>query len=129
MGNLPSAPEVLSHVKTKHAGHIDGSGSDVFVPQRNIYPHLHVKKDFVVYSTSSTNHKDLVRGSDDYPNRLSDLVVPAEDGYDHLRAVLNWMAKEAGVGKPHVAAPKKSATPVKAAVKATAKPKAPMRRR
>ena len=89
---MPSAPEVLKEVKRSHAGHYDGSGSDMYVPKRNIYPHLHITKDFVVYSTSASSHKDLVQGGKSYAANLSSLVAPQTPNYATLRAVLAYMA-------------------------------------
>jgi hypothetical protein len=90
--SMPSAAEVLKEVKKNHAGHFDGSGSDMYVPKRNIYPHLHVTKDFVVYSTSSGSHKDLVQGGKEYASNLNSLVPPTTPNYATLRAVLDYMA-------------------------------------
>lgn len=38
-------------------------GRDTFVPVNNRYPHIHVGDGFVVYSKTSSNHMELIRGN------------------------------------------------------------------
>ncbi len=50
--------------------HIDGNdfynalsvkqGNDLFVPSQVRYPHLHIGKNFITYSKTSTNHSEIV---------------------------------------------------------------------
>lgn len=37
-------------------------GRDTFVPVNNRYPHIHIGDGFVVYSKTSSNHMELIRG-------------------------------------------------------------------
>lgn len=88
---MPTPAEVLKEVKKNHAGKFGGSNTDMFVPAANIYPHLHITTKFVVYSTASNSHKDLIQGSKQYANNLSSLVPPTTPNYATLRAVLEYM--------------------------------------
>jgi hypothetical protein len=51
------------------AGAVQVSGSDVYIPSANRYPHIHIGSGFIVYSKSSSNHSYLVNGNDVFAGR------------------------------------------------------------
>ena len=54
---MPTLKQVI-----KKANDLGYTGKDIYVPSVK-YPHLHINKDFVTYSTAKTSHKYLIQGS------------------------------------------------------------------
>lgn len=68
-------------------------GRDVFVPSQNKYPHVHIGKDFIVWSKSPTNHTDLIRGSKVYEANIGNALGQAHDF--GANQVLRYMKSQA----------------------------------
>ena len=54
-------------------------GRDTFVPTNNHYPHIHIGDGFVVYSKTSNNHMDLIRGDSVYEERTQQAFDTCND--------------------------------------------------
>jgi hypothetical protein len=77
----------------KEAKRLGYSGSDIYVPNTN-YPHLHINKDFVTYSTAKNSHKYLIQGA---TVRKADAqsVLPAAGRNAHMKAIVEYIIKNA----------------------------------
>ena len=65
-------------------------GKDIFVPSENKYPHVHISKDFIVWSKSPTNHTDLIRGSMVYKANIGNALTSTTDfGVSQLLRYMN----------------------------------------
>jgi hypothetical protein len=68
-------------------------GRDIFVPSENKYPHVHVSRDFIVWSKSPSNHTDLIRGSMVYKANISNALGMTTDfGMSQLLRYMNSQA-------------------------------------
>ncbi|NRF67355.1 hypothetical protein HLB44_10200 [Aquincola sp. S2] len=68
-------------------------GKDIFVPSQNKYPHVHVGKDFIVWSKSPTNHTDLIRGSMVYKQNIGSAMGMTTDfGMNQMLRYMNSQA-------------------------------------
>ncbi|MFS2009258.1 hypothetical protein ACCD06_05230 [Azospirillum sp. CT11-132] len=56
-------------------------GNDVFVPDTS-YPHIHIGKGFVVFSRTSNDHPDLIRGDIVSTARAQSLVIDLQGTKD-----------------------------------------------
>jgi len=50
-------------------------GKDIFIPSAVIVPHWHLTENFLVYKHDQTNHVEVARGSDMYPNRAGSVAM------------------------------------------------------
>lgn len=68
---MSDAKTVMKWVKSNDffEGNVVEDNGDVFVPYKNNYPHIHINKDFVTYSKSSSNHAYLIQGDQAYKER------------------------------------------------------------
>jgi hypothetical protein len=76
----------------KKAKELGWSGSDIFIPTTK-YPHVHVHKDFCVFSTSSSSHKDLARGSKLYKSNAQSVLDDIRD--TDAKAVIQYVIDNA----------------------------------
>jgi len=63
------------------ANNIEKNGVDVFVPAANIYPHIHMGKNFITYSKSSSNHSELCRGDQVFKERINTAQQDTKNPY------------------------------------------------
>jgi hypothetical protein len=55
---VPTIKDVVKQAKA-----LGYKGTDIYVPVAGNYPHLHIAKDHVTYSTTASSHKALIKGS------------------------------------------------------------------
>ena len=65
-------------------------GNDVYVPTANKKPHMHLNKDFVVYSKSDSNHKELIRGDDVSCGRNADVLQDSNEA--HIKQICRFIS-------------------------------------
>jgi len=56
-------------------GEMIKQGTDVFVPVNHTYPHIHMTKNFVVYSKNANNHQYLIQGTEVFKNRAQNIMA------------------------------------------------------
>ncbi len=84
---MPTIKDVI-----KEAKKLGYSGTDIYVPKAGTYPHLHIAKDHVTYSTTASSHKALIKGS---LVREADAksVLPAAAKYPHLKQLVEYIVE------------------------------------
>jgi len=54
------------------------TGTHIYIPSVK-YPHLHVHKNFIVYSTSGNSHQPLFTGDEKYSENISACLAAESD--------------------------------------------------
>jgi hypothetical protein len=54
-------------------------GKDIYIPSAVIVPHWHLNENFVVYKHSDTNHIEVARGANFYPERAGSVGMRLDD--------------------------------------------------
>lgn len=67
--------------EVKDGGDVHGVriGRDIYIPSAVVVPHWHLNEDFVVYKHSDTNHVEVARGSNVYPERAGSVGMRLDD--------------------------------------------------
>ena len=84
---MPTIKDVI-----KQAKGLGYSGTDIYVPKAEPYPHLHIAKDHVTYSTTAGSHKALIKGS---KVREADAksVLDGAKRYPHLHQLVEYIVE------------------------------------
>ena len=68
-------------------------GNDVFVPTAARKPHIHIGRDFIVYSKTETNHSYLIEtGGVIRQGRIAQALTDVTD--DNMKQLLRYMSSQ-----------------------------------
>jgi hypothetical protein len=86
-GTMVSTKDLIKEAKA-----LRYSGSDIYVPNVK-YPHLHINKDFVTYSTAANSHKYLIQGSTVRKNDAKSVLPSATN--PHMKQLIQYIIDNA----------------------------------
>ena len=75
-------------------GNIVKQGKDVFIPDQNRYPHIHISTNFVTYSKTPTNHMYLVETGSESVNKSRVTNALQDSQEPHIIQVCRYMTSQ-----------------------------------
>ena len=68
--------------------------TDMYVPSNNRYPHIHIGKNFVVYSKSKGNHSYLVEKSQSRASKSRTLNAKQNSGSADIMQICDYLLSQ-----------------------------------